>query len=236
MGIRAVLFIALAVVLTQTSFGATVAASAGNSSCTNLSGAPFNPSGDGTTLLAYFDCNLYPDASTYSFNPDLTSLMEYGNAALGDNLVGAGYFVVINGNPATLQDNNIGLFNQSLWQTVLFFSGDYGGGLTSDNLTVYWPAAFPTGFPTTVQNYNDNIIGLYLSAYDLTVPDSSFFIQYTPPLTVYQPGAPCTDFSPCSDEYNIGVPEPGTLLLLGSSLALLGGAVLRKRRSAGRAA
>src|ERR1017187_544596 len=164
MRIRALLFIALALVLAQASSGATIGASAGSSSCTNLPGAPFNPSGDGTTLLAYFDCSLYPGVSTYSF-PDLTPLMEYGGAALGDNLVGAGYFVVIDGNPTTLSDNNTGLFNQSLWETVLFFSGDFGGGTTSDNLTVYWPAAFPAGFPTTVQNYNNNIISLYLIAY-----------------------------------------------------------------------
>ena len=229
MRIRALLFTALALVLAQASSGATIGASAGSSSCTNLPGAPFNPSGDGTTLLAYFSCSLYPDASTYSFSPNLQSLMTEGGAALGDNLVGAGYFVVINGDPNTLPNDGTGLYNESLWQTVLFFSGDFGGGLTSDNLTVYWPSAFPGGFPATVQTYNDNI----LTAYGLTGDDSAFFIQFTPPETVYQPGAPCTDFSPCSNEYDIyTTPEPGTILLLASGLAMLGGVVLKRRRTA----
>ena len=227
MRIRALLFTALALVLAQASSGATIGASAGSSSCTNLPGAPFNPSGDGTTLLAYFSCSLYPDASTYSFSPNLQSLMTEGGAALGDNLVGAGYFVVINGDPNTLPNDGTGLYNESLWQTVLFFSGDFGGGLTSDNLTVYWPSAFPT--TSTVQTYNDNI----LTAYGLTGDDSAFFIQFTPPETVYQPGAPCTDFSPCSNEYDIyTTPEPGTVLLLASGLAMLGGVVLKRRRTA----
>jgi hypothetical protein len=155
--------------------------------------------------------------------------MTEGGAALGDNLVGAGYFVVINGDPNTLPNDGTGLYNESLWQTVLFFSGDFGGGLTSDNLTVYWPSAFPGGFPATVQTYNDNI----LTAYGLTGDDSAFFIQFTPPETVYQPGAPCTDFSPCSNEYDIyTTPEPGTILLLASGLAMLGGVVLKRRRTA----
>jgi hypothetical protein len=38
-------------------------------------------------------------------------------------------------------------------------------------------------------------------------------------------------------EYDIySIPEPGTIALLGFGLALLGGAVLKRRRTAGRAA
>jgi len=158
--------------------------------------------------------------------------MTEGGAALGDNLVGAGYFVVINGDPNTLPNDGTGLYNESLWQTVLFFSGDFGGGLTSDNLTVYWPSAFPGGFPATVQTYNDNI----LAAYSLVGDDSLFFTSFTPPETIYQPGLPCGAFIPCSDEYDVYIPEPGTILLLASGLAVLGGVVLRRRRTAGRAA
>jgi hypothetical protein len=230
---------ALVLLVAQASFGATISGSGGTaSSCTNLPGAPFNPSGDGVTLYSYFDCKLYPDVSSYSFPPNLQSLMTFGGAALSDNIVGAGYYVVINGDPNTLPNNGSGLYNESLWKTVLFFSGDYFSGLFSDNLSVYWPAAFPVGFPATVAAYNDNI----LNAYGLGGEDSLFFIQYTPSVTVYQPGLPCDGPGPCSNEYDIytnaptPTPEPGTVLPLASGLALLGGALLRKRRGARRVA
>jgi capsular exopolysaccharide synthesis family protein len=154
MRIRALLFIALAFVFVQTSFGDTVVASAGGSSCTNLAGAPFNNNG---TLYSYFDCSLYNDASTYSL--DLSTLMTFGGATLDpDNVAGAAYFVVIAGDPGSMTVDNgpNGLYNQSLWQTVLYFPGGVDGvPIYSDSLTVYWPAAFPAGFPATVQTYKE---------------------------------------------------------------------------------
>jgi len=218
MRIRALLFIAIALVLAQTSFGATVAASAGISSCTNFPGAPFNIGG---TLYAYFDCSLYSDVASYSFN--LTPLMTDGGAALSDNVVGSAYFVVINGNPSTMTDDGgpNGLYNENLWETALYWPGDQGGGFASDTLDVYWTGAFPAA--STVQSYDQALYGVGI--------DSDFFIQYTPPETVYQPCGPG-----CSDEYDVYLPEPGTILLLGSGLAMLGGVVLKRRRAAGRAA
>jgi hypothetical protein len=131
------------------------------------------------------------------------------------------------------------LFNRSLWQTVLYFPGDQGATylpapepayIFSDSLTVYWPGAFPT--VSDVHTVNDPLVSYYGAS------DSDFFIQYTPPLTVYQPGNPCPTQgqSPCSDEYDIYTPEPGTMVLLGSSLVLLSGVVLRRRKTAGRVA
>src|SRR5271157_1202440 len=76
---------------------------------------------------------------------------------------------------------------------------------------------------STVQSYDQALYGVGI--------DSDFFIQYTPPETVYQPCGPG-----CSDEYDVYLPEPGTILLLGSGLAMLGGVVLKRRRAAGRAA
>lgn len=185
-------------------FGGTV------SSCANQSGAPFNING---TLYAYFTCSLYNDATSYTI--PLTTYMTDGGASLANNTVGAGYFVV-SSNPSQM-------FNQSYWQTVLYFPGDRGGGYTSDTLTVEWPGAFPS--VAVVQSFN----GPIETFYGLT--DSDFFIQASAGYeTVYQPSSP-------GDVYDIyATPEPGTIVLLGSSLALLSGVVLKRRRTAGRAA
>jgi hypothetical protein len=134
--------------------------------------------------------------------------------------VGAGYFVVINGNPSTMPDNSGagGLLNQSLWQTVLYFQGDQCGGACSDSLTVDWLGAFPSA--STILTFDDN---LYPGN-----PDSAFFIAATPPETVFAADA--------NHNYDVYTPEPGTIVLLGSSLALLSGIVLKRRRTADRAA
>lgn len=223
MRIRALFFIALALVLAQTSFGGTVAGSGGTiSSCTNWPGSPITeppPPDPLGVLYTQFTCSLYGDVSSYTF--DLTSLLTEGGALLSDNALASAYVVVINGDPASLPDDSTGLYNQSLWQTVLFSPGDRGAGYTSDTLTVYWPAAFSL-IADNVQTYDENLYG--------TGSDSGFFIPATPPETVYTPDLNEYEY----DIYN--TPEPGTIALLGFGLALLGGAVLKRRRTAGRAA
>ena len=212
MRIQVLLFIVLALVLAQTSFGATVAGSGGTiSSCSNLE-PPADPS------YPYFDCSLYNDVISYSF--DLTPLMKDGGAALLDNVVGAGYFIVSR-DPGQL-------FDESYWQTVLYFPGDQGSGLLSDTLDVYWLGAFPLASiaqsnDQTIVDYYNNLPGGAGSA-----SISDFFIQAS---TEYEKTVYLGE-----NEYDVYIPEPGTIVLLGSSLVLLGGAVLKRRRTAGRAA
>jgi hypothetical protein len=205
------LFVSLALALAQTSFGDTSTANNGSiSSCTNLPSSPTNVFG---TLYTQFDCSLYNDVSSYTI--DLTPLMEEGGANLYDNLVGPGYTVVINGDPNTLPDDNTGLFNTSLWEAVLFWPGDQDAGTASDSLTVYWPGA--GAFPTVsdVQTLDYSLYG--------TGNDPEFFVQSTGAETVYAPGR---------NEYDVYVPEPGVMLLLGFQLALAGGVILKMRRGA----
>src|ERR1035441_3662077 len=108
--ILAALLLALAV--PQMSFADPV------SGCTN---GPNNPVdfGPPTGIVEYtsFTCNLYPASSPYTI--DLTPNLSYGGANASDNYVGPGYLVVINGNPFALTDDSSGLWNQSLWTTVL---------------------------------------------------------------------------------------------------------------------
>jgi hypothetical protein len=231
MRIRALFFIALALVLAQTSFGGMVAGSGGTiSSCTNWPGSPITeppPPDPLGVLYTQFTCSLYGDVSSYTFG--LTPLLTQDGADLAVNAIGAGYLIVIAGDPNVVSNNDANeaaLYNQGLWRTVLFFPGDLGLGTdglyhTSDTLTVYWPAAFSL-IADNVQTYDENLYG--------TGSDSEFFIKATPPETVYTP-------DPNEYEYDIySIPEPGTIALLGFGLALLGGAVLKRRRTAGRAA
>jgi hypothetical protein len=211
MRIRILFFIALALVLAQASFGGTV------SNCVNWATPPIT-TGSGT-LLTQFTCSLYNNGSSTFL--DLTPFETEGGAPLASNAVGAGFLVVINGDPSLLPDDNTGLFNQSLWRDVLYFVGDQEAGYTSDNLWVYWNAAlFPSA--AIVQTYDQNRYG--------ASNDAQFFVQYNP--------AGATTFTPdANHEYDIyGTPEPGSMVLLGSSLALLSGVFLRRRRTAGRSA
>src|ERR1039458_836386 len=163
--------------------------SANVSSCANRSTSPVTGS-DGI-LYTQFVCSLYYDASSNTI--DLTSVMTQGGANLLDNTVGAGYLVVINGDPTTLADNSTGLLNQNLWAAVLFWPGDQWAGSASDSLTMYWPGTFPT--TTDVLNLDDS---LYPGN-----PDSAFFVQSTPPETVYAPDGVGGDH-----EYHVFTPEP----------------------------
>jgi hypothetical protein len=223
MRFRILLFITVAFALAKTSYAGTI------SSCANSAGSPTDVGG---TLYTSFTCSLYNDASSYTIN--LTSLMTQGGANLYDNIVGAGYLVVINGDPNTLSagdTNEAALYNESLWKAVLFWPGDQASGSGSDSLTMYWPGAFPTA--STVQTVDEFLYGGPGS-------DSSFFVAATGSETVYAPGEgdPGVTFFNEYDIYTtpVSTPEPGTMLLLCSGLAMLGGVVLRRRRGALRAA
>ncbi len=129
--VRAALFIALSFTLAQTSFG--------ESSCTNL---PSSPVTIDDTLYTQFSCSPY-DCNASSYTIPLAALETEGGADISQNALGAGYVVVINGDPNALPDDNTGLFNESLWSTVLFFAGDLYDGTANDSLTVYLAGGVP---------------------------------------------------------------------------------------------
>jgi hypothetical protein len=209
---------AVALVLAQPSFADTATASAGASSCTNSAPAPVNIEG---TLYNSFVCNLYDDASTYSIN--LTALMVQGGATLNNNLVGPGYLVVINGDPNVISSgdtDDAALYNESLWDTVVYWPGDQDAGTASDTVTVYEAGDFPDA--STVQTLDEDLYG--------SGADSEFFIEQSGFDSVYstQTSDPAN-----FNVYNIySAPESGTLSLLAVGLASLGVLVLMRRRAA----
>jgi hypothetical protein len=175
------------------------------SGCANNPGSPSIIQG---VLTTFFTCNLYNTGGSYSI--DLTPFITQGGADLAANSPGAGYLVIINGNPATISANNTNptaLFNTSLWDTVLFFTPNVLNGTESSLLTVYWPGSFPSA--TTVRTLDE---ALYSS---FGTPDTAFFAQATFPSTSVAGGAFNVFLDPVTTP---AVPEPETLTLLGSGL------------------
>jgi hypothetical protein len=189
---------ALALAFAPASFAAT-------SGCTDNANSPITY---GTTQYAYFTCSLYDTAPTQNLNLD-SVLTQGGTLPLvPNNLLPAGYLVVINGNPATLSTTS--LYNESLWEAVLYFPGDYASGTQSDLLTVYYPGAFPSA--STVQTLDESLYG--------AGNDAENFVQATGTETVAGGnGSPGTYdiYTPAA-----ATPEPSSLCLMFSGMLGLG--------------
>jgi hypothetical protein len=190
-----------ALAFSQTTFAAPI------SGCANDPGSPTTVGG---VLTTSFTCNLYDTSSSYTIN--LNPYMTQGGAPLLPNAAGAGYAVGINGDPLAVSandTNDAALFNQSLWDAVLYWPSDLPGNL-SDSLTVYWPGAFPSA--STVKTLDETLYG--------AGSDSFFFFQVSNGAGVY-PGITQT--------YNVflpaaaaATPEPSSLVLLFSGVLGLG--------------
>jgi hypothetical protein len=204
-----------ALVFGQTSFADPI------SGCANTPGSPTLING---ILTTSFTCDIFNTGTTTTIN--LTPYLTQGGASLANNNVAAGYLVIINGNPLTISSNNTNvaaLFNESLWDTVLYFPGDLAGGTASDTLTVYWPGSFPSA--STVRTLDETLYSRF------GVLDSAFFTQATLPVTSVAGGTYNVNLSTPS-----AVPEPGTLTLLISGIIGLGLVAAAKRMKQGRAA
>ena len=207
--IRAFAMTACALVFAQVSYAGPI------SSCANVG----SPTLLGTVYQASFTCNLYDTAPTYTI--DLTPYMTQSPALLANNVVGAGYIVILNGNPLTISandTNDAALFNTSLWDTVLYFPGNQDAGAASSALTVDWAGAFPTG--SAVQSLDESLYG--------AGADSGFFVQATGSETVFaaDPYHTYNVFAPTAT----ATPEPSTFCLLFSGMLGLGFVVARRMR------
>jgi len=172
------------------------------------------------------ECDLYYNQTPNSF--DLSSLMTEDGSLLSNNDFGASYLVIIDGDPATLADNSSGLFDESLWEAVLYFpGGDPDGADYSDMLDVFWPGDFPSA--STVQAFNESIYG--------AGTDADFFVDGTP-------GAETVIGAGSDDVYDVytaplatATPEPASVTLMATGLLGLGllAAVKQRKRLFGEA-
>ena len=208
--------LSLLAVLALGIMGVAAPANATTSSCANQPGSPTTDGlGD---LINSFTCSLYyNDASSYSI--DLTPLLTQGGADLFTNLLQPGYIVVMNGDPNVVSVGDTvdaALYNQSLWDVVLFWPGDQNGGYGSGSVSVYGSTAYPAA--SVVQTFDENIFG--------PGSDSAFFVESTGFETVYAPGADVYDIFTAATS----VPEPSTLSLFGAGLLGFAGFALYRRR------
>lgn len=162
-------------------------------------------------------CTVYSNGSPDTFN--LQPLMTQGGALLSNNDYGAAYYPVINADPTTLADNSSGLWNQSLWQAVIYFAGgDPDGAFFSDSLQVFWPGAFPT--MSTIQSLDLASYTFFNGGSATGYTDLSAFIEATGSTTVVQ--------GPNGAITLITTPEPSSIVLMLSGMLGLGLLVGRK--------
>jgi hypothetical protein len=197
------------------------------SGCVNTGTVP-DPNYDGY-IDGVFTCNFYPSATSYTISL-YDGLTANGTVNLSDGFIVTpltpGYVVIINGDPALLTDNSLdgvptggsGLFDQSLWAAVLYWTGDTNYGTGSDEVTVFYAGVSDFPSATTVDGFDYDAFG--------GSEDSKFFVESGDP-AVYDPGAG-------DDVYNVyPTPEPSSLFLLGTGLFGLAVVVLRKAKASG---
>jgi hypothetical protein len=182
--------------LSQVSFAAPV------NSCANV-GQPVN----GVASIA---CTF-----AYNGTPSTLSLLPYqtqNGSSVDFNDLGAGYVVLINGNPSTLADNTTGLFNTSLWESVLYFADDEPGD-SSDSVQAFF-AGSPFPPAATVKSVDEGLYGGF------GTPDSAFFEQATGAITTFTLANTTFTITPAPPA--AATPEPNSLILMLSGVLGLG--------------